>query len=614
MRLDSLIRSITVPLTLAAVALVVAAAPLQEARELRVYDVSLLVEPVRDHPGPSLQIGARKTGKMIWGEQESPEAPFDADGLVDLITGSIEPDSWRHDAVRCEVAGTTLQVIQSPGVQTQVKSFLTRLRRDVGAVVEVEVSVWRATPAQARALQAASPGRTGTFPAKGATTALAAMQGAERLDRATVALRSGQRAHAAALRERTYIGDIEVEVAEKSKVGDPITFSHRLGLVADLKCIPSRDGRRVMLESRLAWAELERIDRKTETAFGDVELPERRVTSILGLASLAYGEEWCGAATANGGKAVVFVLSARRRLPAGGGNAKDPEGGRRVTRVYGIAGLTFRAFDFPGPNLTSNLTPGAGGAAGGMVFGDDEAEEGVRLDPEAVTELIRSNLDPDSWDHPRNTITYRGQSLLVTHTPEMQKEVVALLARLEASRPPALRVESVLVQPDVALDGLIDGRNGGTLADEAVSNWLAGAGARIEAYASLTGQNKQLVSAAIRHSVPAVGDWDVEVASSASAEDPIVRVALEGFVLSAQPLLSGDGATVSLRLAPERAFITRPIRVVETQHGPVELMEPSHHEAGMTPVVQEKTWAAQRFGRNAQGKPLVLLTSVRRTP
>jgi hypothetical protein len=612
MRLHRLTRSLVAPLFVAAAAVAVAAAPVQEAanaRVLRVYDVSLLVEPVEDHPGPSLE-ALPAHGGVIFGSHAESEAPFQAGGLVALIRGSIEPDTWRHEAVRCEVADTTLEVVQSPAVHAEVAELLRRLRRDVGLVVEVDVAVWRVTAAQSRAVLAASRNGSGVFPAGGATAALAAAK-ASALDRATVVLRSGQRAHASTVRTRSYLGDFDVEVAQEAQLADPVIHTERLGLVADLKAVPSRDGSRVALETQLAWAESASTDRRAETSVGTIELPERRVTTVRGLADVAYGEQWCAAAAADGAGSVCFVLSAQRRVPGGGGGAKASSA-RRVTRVYSIAGLTFEASQFPAPVLN----PGRGMAkpgSGGMAFGDDEAEEGVRLDPRSVAALIQANLDPDSWDHPRNRIVVRSQTLLVTHAPAMQQQVAGYLAKLEGGRPPTLRIESVLVSSDAALDQLLTASKGAALADAAVAGWLAAQPGRIAGHATVSAQNRQMVFAALEHTVPYVAEYDVELAQKSEISDPVVRTGLEGFLVGGRPVIAGDGSSIALDLKPDRAVVTRPIRTIESGFGPVSLLEVARRHNGATPVVASGAWTAQRFGRDAQGRPMVLLTTVRRT-
>jgi hypothetical protein len=433
------------------------------------------------------------------------------------------------------------------------------------------------------------------------------------VDRATVVLRGNQRAHATSLRTRSYIRDYDVEVAQEANLGDPVIGYQHLGLVADLKAVPSRDGSRVQLESRLGWAELGATARRAETGVGTIELPERRVTNVRGLASVAFGEEWCAGVAAPGGGSVLFVLSAQRRIPGAGSGAKESSA-RRVTRVYSIGDLTFEAFNFVAPSLAP-LSVRVSGAAGGagMTFGDDEAEEGVRLEPESIAELLKANLDSDSWDHPRNRIVVRGQTLLVTHAPAMQKRVAAYLAKLEGTRPPTLRMESVLVSSDAALDTLISKAQGAALGDAAVAGWLTAQSGRIVAHASISAQNRQEVFAAIEHTVPVVAEYDVEVAQKSEIGDPIVRAGLEGFVLAGQPELAGDGASIALKLQPDFAAIARPIRTLEAGFGPVSLLEVSRRYNGSTPVLASGSWAAQRFGRDAQGRPLVLLTSVRRT-
>src|SRR3990167_8580663 len=103
----------------------VAGAQDQEAdRPLRVYDVSLLTQPVKDCPGPDLD----PSDGTVLVEPDEVEACFDADDLVTLLTETVAPASWSEGGARCRVAGRTLEVVQTPAVHAQVAAFLGSLR------------------------------------------------------------------------------------------------------------------------------------------------------------------------------------------------------------------------------------------------------------------------------------------------------------------------------------------------------------------------------------------------------------------------------------------------------------------------------------------------------
>jgi hypothetical protein len=607
---------------IAGLAVAAVAAPQEVERVLRIYDVSLLVEPIEDNPGPVLTLdnltGMDDGGGLAFStEQADFPSHFDPEELVEIIFNSVDPDSWGHADTRCQVTGTTLEVVQTTAVHDKIAQLLGALRSELGQQLEVEVQFWRISATSAQRVLAGTPGRTGLLPAAQvpqliAGAGVAAGTAPQSL---YVQLRSGQRSHAAALRERLVLSDYEVEVAEKVASPDPIVSKQRFGAVADVTALAARDGSKLTLECRLALAVPGDLTRKIETDLGVIELPERFVYDCYSTATPAFGQAWLGAASRPGGDAVLFVVIPRSRsLATGAGHKALPKAaGKRMTLAYDLGALTYYAPDFPGPAL--RLQSADSGAAGGIpgLGMDEEGDSTVRLTEDEVAELIRANLDPDSWEHPRNVLEVRAGAIVVTHTPAMHAQVRAYIAKLLASRVAELRCEALVVAADAALLKLIAARTGPAIPQAALAPWLAALAdpAAVAGYASFSVQNRQRSCATAVRCLRILRDWDTEVAAEAKIGDPIVGVVYEGFVGDLQPTLAGDGKAVALRLAPVLTQFAGEPRRIATKHGDAQLVDIHRLGTPGTVVLPLGDWGVIRLGRDAAGRELVQLFSAR---
>ena len=91
--------------------------------------------------------------------------------------------------------------------------------------------------------------------------------------------------------------------------------------------------------------------------------------------------------------------------------------------------------DFPGPELGWSAVGGGGGGGGGfdLFGGGGGGDGGEGLDIGLVEELIRTAIEPDSWDLPGVAIDIRqGGTLFINQTPEIHDLVGQLLSNLRS--------------------------------------------------------------------------------------------------------------------------------------------------------------------------------------
>jgi len=140
--------------------------------------------------------------------------------------------------------------------------------------------------------------------------------------------------------------------------------------------------------------------------------------------------------------------------------------GGQILEFYDVRDLTQTIQSFPSRDF--NLTPS------NMFedFEDDEIEPApIVVDPDSLADLIRVNIDPESWDaDPNNSITYISGALVVRQTSDVHRKIDRLLSDLRQNAGTMINVETRFIEMEdrflqsVGVDfrGL-DGQNGSTV-------------------------------------------------------------------------------------------------------------------------------------------------------
>jgi len=95
-----------------------------ERVELRIYDISDLVETKPGHPGPDICLVTVKL------EPLSAEAAKATETVIKMLKAS-NPDAWKASGVDIEERGGRLVVVHRTDVHKQIGDFLSQLRADV---------------------------------------------------------------------------------------------------------------------------------------------------------------------------------------------------------------------------------------------------------------------------------------------------------------------------------------------------------------------------------------------------------------------------------------------------------------------------------------------------
>jgi type II secretory pathway component GspD/PulD (secretin)/tetratricopeptide (TPR) repeat protein len=99
--------------------------------------------------------------------------------------------------------------------------------------------------------------------------------------------------------------------------------------------------------------------------------------------------------------------------------------GNAELRLHDIRDMTQKLGAFPGPEIELK-SGGDDGGMGGPAFEEPE-DEGGTIQIEDLETMIKDSIQPESWDEPQFNMTTIQGMLLVSHTPEVHREISRLL-------------------------------------------------------------------------------------------------------------------------------------------------------------------------------------------
>jgi len=244
----------------------------QEEMVLQLYDVTDLCSPVEDEQFAPIRLA--KAGKGDLGTEEcEPSAPYDADGLVELIRTAVAPASWEAwEGASIEVLGGMVLIRTSPRVHAALARFLAKLRTLLARQPSVEIVAVAVGPEEFALLDE----RPRELSPEDAARLLAKPPlGAARLrgfDGQQTARREG--------RERSYVGDYDVKIAVESAIGDPLRMQIFEGVAFEVRPVLDRGAGGALLHVRLERALLDEPMRARATEYGPLELPALEFTRL----------------------------------------------------------------------------------------------------------------------------------------------------------------------------------------------------------------------------------------------------------------------------------------------------------------------------------------------
>ncbi len=263
-----------------------------------------------------------------------------------------------------------------------------------------------------------------------------------------------------------------------------------------------------------------------------------------------------------------------RSLRAALAEAGRKGGAKPITfelRMYDVRALVTPVADYPVESI--NLVPSGGFGFG--AFDEEEREPMPFYELDAIVDMIRENVAPESWDELRSAgIEQKRGILMVRHTPAVHARIARLLDELRKKAASQVNVEvKVWRLPDAALRSILGAESASILspaAEKRLEAAVAKGLARLVKSGSVACTNSQRVGLSDVGQVSYVQDYDVEIAQAASIPDPIVLSLREGLVFDVRPTLAGAGDLVVLEVRADTATVHRPLGTIETPVGTIE--------------------------------------------
>ncbi len=295
-------------------------------------------------------------------------------------------------------------------------------------------------------------------------------------------------------------------------------------------------------------------------------------------------------------------------LPASPTRADEPSGDALVTQIFEVGALTGGVVSYI-PGRLGTISPDMVSDEDNPLFGA-EGEEPVlpRGSIDELIDVLQTTVAPVFWEVTDGAaIESLGEDrLIVRATTEVMGQVAERLAAFERSSLATLSLDFVVLE-----GAPLDRGAGVALTDDRVSQLLAKGPIRHVLSLALVDDQVGVASAVTEQAY--VEDYDVEVATKATAADPIVGIATYGMEVAASGWPSGDAGRLFVRV---RVQIAEPRAVAHhTLAGDTRIELPRYAAAPVSfeALVEPGRWYAAP-GAEIDQRAFTLLYRARRTP
>ena len=268
----------------------------EEELQSRNFDVSALLDARADPTVGRIGLGDAFTG---WDDEEAPDerAFLDEASLEEILRRVVSPRKWSMDGFGIEWTGVTrLTVTATPEMLDAVGNLLGDLFLLAARRVEVRAELVTldadgAGRVAAAGMQSALARGRLDAAARKALLAEAAKPGGS-VEAGTISIRSGALAALAQTASVSYVGDIDVEIAQGSVVGDPIVKFATEGWLLNARPFVLSDGS-VWLEAiqqRASFPEPMRHVNPEAAPLGTIDFPVVAQERFFAAGRVAPGE------------------------------------------------------------------------------------------------------------------------------------------------------------------------------------------------------------------------------------------------------------------------------------------------------------------------------------
>ncbi len=545
--------------------------------ELRLYDVRDLLEVVADWHPPRIELlgpGADPSPGGHAGAMfvlDGPTALLSEDALTTLLKANVSPESWGFGKVEISLTpNEQLMVRQTREVHAAIESFLVRLRRELLQEIVVDGTIVLVDDRLLESAEREYPGSS-VISEKGWRSIEGALETGRdcrllRSLRATA--RQGQMVYAAELHQKAYLQDIDVESSATSFAGDPINGVLNLGAVMAVR--PLVGFGQVVMETRFTWQEEDQPIQPFQTGWPEIDVldqpsvrhraVETTVSGPIGrhiLAGRVAATDFEAGDATN--RSVCFFVQPSVMVPDLPDAADDMP---LALQHIDVRFLTSTLQDFPAGNLWLFPSTVSG------VTNIEAPCEKKSIPIEELVDLIRNDVEPESWSGGDREITNSHGHLIVRQNPAVLKQVGSYLhdkAR-RILRTTVMGIEIFSLGPENFQDlrRRIPALESGTAAlhPADLETIRKSPGMTRIACGEVSGMNGQRVNVRGGRMRTYLRDYDMECSGGCPAPDPIVEILEDGLTLDVRSILDDSGRFLRVELQANYAEQEGPFRVV----------------------------------------------------
>lgn len=271
------------------------------------WPISDLVERTADTRGTEIRLPPSNFTPPEPPELPEPFPAFPAETLTETLRLLLGPDVASREGVSLDVRNGHLWANLDSASAQQVEAALAELRARFLKTTRLKATVL-SLPVAAFPEYFAGLDDGAALLADGGE-GLLRRPGATVLDRTGLRVRSSHRTASVGGSRHAYVADFDVEIAEKSFIGNPILHTWLEGTSFDVVAEPTADGAGVWCELRFDRS-VSRGTRSVSTRFGALELPSVGLERIRGSFALPLGATRIVGASIEDGRVTLVLVSA----------------------------------------------------------------------------------------------------------------------------------------------------------------------------------------------------------------------------------------------------------------------------------------------------------------
>ncbi len=375
-----------------------------------------------------------------------------------------------------------------------------------------------------------------------------------------VTAEAGQRVVLGGTRETSYVSDFDVEVAQESRIADPIVSIAREGVSVGVRARFAGPGF-VAIETTAEVTSLERPVASIALQLpelGALELPEFGVTRVGASAVVPVGGGLLlgctGGDGSEPGRAAVLVMASPIEIEA------PPRSGLMVLDVDFLT-HSRRRFSLSSPRSLGGALMAREPAV--MWSLPERGEQGTTelpewfgepiIEPDFLAELLTAAVG----DRAESVRLVRIGPALIAAKAESQDldRIAATIESLTRAMRRNVTIEAAVVKLSRAIRSRLEpGR--GALPDDVMEALQAGKGGSVLLQAGAASIDGDATAIAIGHDSAVLTDYDPEIAEDSQISDPVVHQRFTGLALEVRPVRGADAGTLILEV---NGSLSRPV-------------------------------------------------------